>query len=969
MPTPKPITDMGSILVTISRDTTAPGLPGTPTLVSNTPTTITLDWTAALDNAGGSGIKGYDIERAGAVIATQVPKGYTDTGLAAATSYAYRIRAIDNAGNVGNFGSSASLSTAGLNLAPVWNAIPAPIFIQGTPSSFSLVGIASDPESDPITFSVVAGALPSGVTVNNSTKALDYNGVGATTTASGIRLRATATGGASDSAAFSVQISASANTAAAQADWTKRSTAPGVVWAHDFQTASEVTQFLFPFSDPNEIRWINTDGITGGCLECVVPAGSICNGGWTRPFSPLNSPGNGKPTPDPAMGGQLTRKTWTVTGGTAATQVGLWADGYYMHPDYLSHPVRGNGGSNGFRADNIPGHDFWLQARMKMPASRFLNGQPDGKLIMIQTTGDGPIVGTGQPRSVNQELVIKSNPSSLYQMYTNFGNRSNSHLTSTQGGSGSGQYQPGADYSAQCVIGNTGTDRASTVALNACWYWPADEWVTILLHVIPGHDGGGGDQPVLAGNTANDTTVEVWAAKSTEWEYTKIWEKKDYVWSYGETDPWPYGFNDVALNAFMNATGVTADALPEAGWYHRCAQIIFSRQYIPCPQPLNVSAPAWTTGLATNTVVHLGSAVGKRWIDAAPSTIPAGYDFGAKFSAWTSMAVDPQTRRLISAAKGGHTDSSGNDVIAFELGADSPGAIRLTNPSISVDGADVEFSGAGSAYSDGKIRSNHGWNCDHWLARRFWTFGPEGTYQNGRRQTEAWTCDLRSLGNGPFPVSSAAAPWARHGDPLPVKGGNMETQGGPSAPDPVTWSMWRVANVGSNANGQSLWSMHASTKVAKQYNCNLGAVGNGNAAWMVIAPDRRVGIIGCNQGFIVIFNPDNPAATWAQKTPTGTGAYGNGTGAVYDIRSGKVYCYDHGGNTVRVLTIPSNPFTGAYSWNATTFAGAAISTTTPAGSFNKFNILDDIGNGRPILVWAQTYSEGTYAAMLNSSGL
>jgi hypothetical protein len=955
MPTPKAITDMGSILITVSRDTTAPGLPGVPTPVSNTLTTITLDWTAALDNAGGSGIKGYDVERNGAVIATQVPKSYTDTGLSSSTSYTYRIRAVDNAGNVGNFGSSASLSTAGLNLGPAWNATPAPIFVQGTASSFSLVGIASDPESDPITFSVIAGTLPTGVTLNNTTKALDYNGVGAATTASGIRLRASSTGGTADSSIFSVQISASANSAAAQADWLKRSTAPGVVWAHDFRSQAEVTNFLFPGSDTSKNVWRTDDGITGGCYEAFVPAGGQHGGGWERPFSPLNSGGNGLAVGDAACAGTLTRKTWTPS----SSQLGNWADGYYCHPDYLNTGLaRDPGPSSVYKADSIPGRDFYIQFRVKMPASRFAAGQPDGKLVMILTTGDGPIpagLGTAQPRTGNQELVIKSNPSALYQMYTNFGNRSNSYLTSTQGSSGTGQYQPGADYGATCVIGNTTT--------NTCWSFPADEWVTVLVHIIPGHDGGGGNEPVVAGNSANDTTVEVWVARANEWEYTKIWEKKDYVWSFGQNDPWPRGFNSFAFNAFMNQVNATQ------AFYHRYTQVIFSRQYVPCPQPIGATAPAWVSGLSTNTVVHLGSAVGKRWIDAAPTTLPAGYDFGSKFSAWTSMAVDPQTGRLISAAKGGHTDSSGNDVIAFELRADSPGAVRLTNPTISVDTTDIEFSGAGSAYSDGKIRSNHGWNCDHWLARRLWTFGPEGTYSNGRRQTEAWTFDLRSLGNGPFPVSSSAAPWARHGDPMPTKGGNMETQGGPSAPDPVTWSMWRVANVGSNANGQSLWSMHASTKVAKQYAVTLGSVGNGNAAWMVIAPDKRIGIIGMNQGYLVLFNPDNPVATWRQSTPTGTGAYGNGTGAVYDQRSGKVYAYDKGGNTVRVLTIPSNPLTGTYSWSPVTFGGATISATTPAGSFNKFNILDDVGNGQPILVWAQTYSEGTYSVLLNSTGL
>jgi hypothetical protein len=750
------------------------------------------------------------------------------------------------------------------------------------------------------------------------------------------------------------------NASLAQADFFKRSTAPGVVWAHDFSTSSEFDAFKYPGSDPAKVFWIS-DGISGGAVRCRVPAGGICQGGWERPFSPLNSPGNGKATPDPALNGTLARKTWVPS----SSQLGLWADGYYYHPDYLStatNPIRGDGGSGGFHADSIPGWDFYIQARVRMSAGRFLPGQPDGKLLMILTSGDGPTggLGTQQPRTLNQELVVKSNPSAVYQMYTNFGNRTNSHLTSIQGSSGTGEFQPGADYSATCLIGSDTTTQ--------CWNFPADEYVTLLIHVKPGHDGGGGDNPVMAGNPNNDTWVEVWVARRNEREYTKIWEKKDYVWSYGTTDPWPQAFNAIAVNAFMNATGATANAIPESGWDHDLAQMIFSREFIECPQDVpGATLPTWANSLSTNTVVHLGSSSPNRWVDAAPTTVPASYDYGAKFTAWTPAVVNPWDGELILPATGGHTDSSGNDVIAFRLRSNTPGAFRVTNPTIAVDGADVEFSGPGSAYSDGKIRSYHGWNTALWAARKLWVFGPEGTYSNGRRQTEAWTFDRLLLSS--FPTSSASAPWTRRGDPIPTKGGNMDTQGGPAAFDSNSWKLFRCPNVGSNANGQSLWSMHASKFTAQQYNVTLGAVGNGHASWMIIAPDKRVGIIGILEGYLVIFNPDNPAATWAQKTPSGTGAYGSGTGAVYHQRAGKVYAYDHGGNTVRVLTIPSNPFTGTYSWSSTTFTGATISPTTAAGSFSKFNILEDIGDGRSILVWAQTHTEGTYAVILPSTGL
>ena len=73
-------------------------------------TQINLAWTAATDNVG---VTGYRVERcqgAGctnfAQIATPTATSYNDTGLTAATSYSYRVRATDAAGNLGGYSKS-----------------------------------------------------------------------------------------------------------------------------------------------------------------------------------------------------------------------------------------------------------------------------------------------------------------------------------------------------------------------------------------------------------------------------------------------------------------------------------------------------------------------------------------------------------------------------------------------------------------------------------------------------------------------------------------------------------------------------------------------------------------------------------------------------------------------------------------------------------------------------------------------
>ena len=102
-------------------DTTPPSLPGT--LSSNAVSTgeIDLVWGVATDNVG---VASYEIFRCtGAVCGTFAKVGQTgggttsfnDSGLTAATSYSYEVRAVDAAGNLGPFSNTTSAVTSQTN--------------------------------------------------------------------------------------------------------------------------------------------------------------------------------------------------------------------------------------------------------------------------------------------------------------------------------------------------------------------------------------------------------------------------------------------------------------------------------------------------------------------------------------------------------------------------------------------------------------------------------------------------------------------------------------------------------------------------------------------------------------------------------------------------------------------------------------------------------------------------------------
>jgi hypothetical protein len=96
-------------------DTTPPSAPTGLTATAASTSQINLSWTASTDNVG---VTGYKVERCQsaacsnfAQIATPTATTFNDTGLAGSTSYSYRVRATDAAGNLSNYSGTASATT------------------------------------------------------------------------------------------------------------------------------------------------------------------------------------------------------------------------------------------------------------------------------------------------------------------------------------------------------------------------------------------------------------------------------------------------------------------------------------------------------------------------------------------------------------------------------------------------------------------------------------------------------------------------------------------------------------------------------------------------------------------------------------------------------------------------------------------------------------------------------------------
>lgn len=106
-------------------DTTAPTVPQNVLATAISSSQVNLTWTASTDS-GGSGLAGYRVFRDSAQIATTAATNYSNTGLAASTTYIYTVRAYDNAtpANVSADSAAANVTTpagvvGGLDARPV----------------------------------------------------------------------------------------------------------------------------------------------------------------------------------------------------------------------------------------------------------------------------------------------------------------------------------------------------------------------------------------------------------------------------------------------------------------------------------------------------------------------------------------------------------------------------------------------------------------------------------------------------------------------------------------------------------------------------------------------------------------------------------------------------------------------------------------------------------------------------------
>jgi hypothetical protein len=354
-----------------------------------------------------------------------------------------------------------------------------------------------------------------------------------------------------------------------------------------------------PTADPREVVRVTAVDYRAGILtvvrgvagqQQVWPAGTNIgtqsSSGWDRPLSALKAGGNGLDHDDPAASGAVTRRVWDPT---LSSQHYNWRTGYYGHPTHQAQYPTGIGQS----ANVWDGQEFYLQFRIKIDGTRWLPPNlGGGKLFFVHCLSNSmcqQLVGRMDP--ISARVTSQSGRGSHFDMFTNRGvgptdldgNLMQGVITDPQGGLDNiGSMQPGSKWASTCTA--AGWNKV-------CWLWPADRWVTILLYLRPGlhHPGPYNVNGWMSDPKYKNTVVKAWIAEDGDGDYTPVYSKSDLVWiygdglgNYGEFNQNPPGFNAFSPTAYQNV--VDGQPPPGVTYSYRFAQVILSREWIPCPK-------------------------------------------------------------------------------------------------------------------------------------------------------------------------------------------------------------------------------------------------------------------------------------------------------------------------------------------------------------------------------------------------
>ena len=434
---------------------------------------------------------------------------------------------------------------------------------------------------------------------------------------------------------------------------------------------------------------------------------------------------------------------------------------------------------------------------------------------------------------------------------------------------------------------------------------------------------------------------------------------------------------------------------------------------LPCPPPLLTTnggttltstvcpsvAPAWFESIEANTWIEIagGASFGAsyqngstiRAVSPNPSDYPNGQGaegVSAVTNVWTGACTYQIGGEYIIPCQGGHNAYYSNEVYSLALRQAVPTWRRIWGPTPNAQIVRNEYSPSYNppytGYEDGAPRTSHGWyslicTSTGRLITTFQDANPSGTWDTG-----CYSLDLNKPGLG----------WTFHGRlwatiPGGQPGSTFAYQSGPGAYDPVSNRFYRAAEgaVSYGAVGVDVATMLAAGGQSKVIGPQVPGstlydlyISGGPLAdgWSTILDDMspRCWVIGSpSDGALYIMDLSNPTKGFIKKSTNGspTGFMG-ALGATYHKASKSILVggKEIGNNIRRLSIIGNNPLTATYTWSNVSISGATPTASTQyAGTFSKFQMIEDMGNGQSAIVMTTSVDGPTYVAKILLSSI
>lgn len=393
-------------------------------------------------------------------------------------------------------------------------------------------------------------------------------------------------------------------------------------------------------------------------------------------------------------------------------------------------------------------------------------------------------------------------------------------------------------------------------------------------------------------------------------------------------------------------------------------------------------APSWFASMPDRTWKAIATA-GTIYSVRPPINIPGASGLTDVTNAWTGACADQRRGEYILPAQGGHNGYYGNEIYALALREENPAWRRIWGPTPveQIPTSNLGYNPPNTHYADGSPRPVHGW-FHQFVDRngRIW-MAPAAPYANpnGDWGTSVYSIDRENLGAG----------WMHHGRlytaiPGGAPNSTFGYQSGPGAYDPIGHKIWRGAEFATQdgvasidvaaaiAAGQQL---NAGPKVPGSTIYNVALAPNPFAnAWSVVTTNTspRCWIVGApNLSELWIMNLEGGAGTFTRKSTTGSpNGFTRGVGAVYHAPSRAILVggSEYGADIRKLAINGTNPLTATYTWSQVSpGSGNSVAPTGNdqyRGTFSKFQMIEDMGNGQSAIVLVTTVTGPTYVYKL-----